>query len=330
MINRPSIRLASGLLAALVAASSPVHPESAQATRRGTIKGHVRLIGELPGNPVIRMRRDRMCAKITAGKQMVQGTVLAALNGDLANVFVRLEGSFPPSRAPAAPVTIEQRGCVYGPRVVGLQAGQPLDPEHATISSHSIRGSSTLKDNSFNVARPIKGMVNRFNLKDDGTVVQLACDVHAWMTAYRRRRQPSLFRHLQPGRSVTIANVPPGTCSIKAWHEQYGWTTQSVRVAAGQASSVESSSPAIPGPPRRSRAASAATSITPPVRLKIGRRVHAIGRRPPHPSWRRRGPGGQGAACRAHRTAWPSTWSGTELRALFRQTFPASRTRWSR
>ena len=162
MINRHSIRLASSLLAALVAASSPVHAESAQAAGRGTIKGHVRLIGELPGNPVIRMRRDPMCAKITAGKQMVQETVLAALNGDLANVFVRLEGSFPPSPAPAAPVTIDQRGCVYGPRVVGLQAGQPLEIRNSDDLLHNIHSSSTLKDNSFNVAQPIKGMVNRF------------------------------------------------------------------------------------------------------------------------------------------------------------------------
>jgi hypothetical protein len=33
----------------------------------GTIKGHVHLTGKLPGNPIIRMGMDPMCAKINAG-----------------------------------------------------------------------------------------------------------------------------------------------------------------------------------------------------------------------------------------------------------------------
>ena len=62
---------------------------------RGTIKGHVRLSGEEPGNPVIRMGKDPMCAAINRGKQVIQETVLASLDGSLANVFVRLQGTFP-------------------------------------------------------------------------------------------------------------------------------------------------------------------------------------------------------------------------------------------
>ena len=239
MVNHNSVQVASCLLAALVAASSPVHAEGGQASGRGTIKGHVRLVGELPGNPVIRMRRDPMCAKITAGKRVVQETVLAALNGDLANVFVKLEGTFPPSPVPSTPVTIDQRWCVYGPRVVGVQVGQPLEIRNSDDLLHNIHSSSPLKDNSFNVAQPIKGMMNQFRLKDDGAVVRLACDIHTWMTAYVGVVSHPYFAVSNQLGTVTIANVPPGTYSIKAWHEQYGWTTQSVRVGAGQASNVE-------------------------------------------------------------------------------------------
>jgi len=80
--------------------------EAAQPGARGTIRGHVRLQGELPGNPVIRMTRDPMCARINAGKRVVQETVLAALDGSMANVFVHLTGSFPETPVPTAPVTI--------------------------------------------------------------------------------------------------------------------------------------------------------------------------------------------------------------------------------
>src|SRR4051794_8019837 len=84
----------------------------------GTIKGHVRLSGELPGNPVIRLGRDPMCARVNRGKQVVQETVMAALDGSLANVFLRLQGNFPNTPVPATPVVIDQRDCLYRPRVV--------------------------------------------------------------------------------------------------------------------------------------------------------------------------------------------------------------------
>src|SRR6187455_2528810 len=89
---------------------------AAQSSGRGTIAGHVRLVGELPGNPVIRMTRDPMCAKINAGKRIIQETVAATLDGSLANVWVQLDGSFPDTPVPAEPVIVDQRGCVYVPR----------------------------------------------------------------------------------------------------------------------------------------------------------------------------------------------------------------------
>jgi hypothetical protein len=100
---------------------------AAQRKDRGTITGHVRLLGKLPGNPVIRMRRHPLCAKLTAGKQVVQETVVAALDGSLANVFVKLDCTFPDSPVPSQPVTIDQRGCTYTPRVAGLRLGQTLE-----------------------------------------------------------------------------------------------------------------------------------------------------------------------------------------------------------
>jgi hypothetical protein len=105
--------LAATLLALAVAIpNQPTIAAGAQAANRGTIKGHVRLNGKLPGNPVIRMGMDPMCSKINAGKRVVQETVLAAADGSLANVFVKLEGSFPQTPVPTEPVKRSQ-GCAF-------------------------------------------------------------------------------------------------------------------------------------------------------------------------------------------------------------------------
>src|SRR5256885_13412850 len=92
----------------------------------GTIKGHVRLSGKLPGNPIIRMGMDPMCSKMNAGKRVIQEYVVASLDGSLGNVFVRVKGNVPQTPVPTQPVVLDQKGCVYVPRVVGVRVGQTL------------------------------------------------------------------------------------------------------------------------------------------------------------------------------------------------------------
>src|SRR5262245_60292818 len=75
----------------------------------GTIRGRVHLTGELPGNPVIRMGMDPMCSRINEGRKVVQELVAADINGNLANVFVSLSGTFPPAPVPSHPVKITQQ-----------------------------------------------------------------------------------------------------------------------------------------------------------------------------------------------------------------------------
>ena len=80
-----------------------------------------------------------MCRRINAAKQVVQEAVVANLNGDLANVFVKLVGTFPGTAAPQAPITIDQRACIYTQRVVGLQAGQTLQIRNSDSLLHGTR-----------------------------------------------------------------------------------------------------------------------------------------------------------------------------------------------
>jgi len=211
---------------------------AAQATGRGTIKGHIRLTGKLPGYPIIRMGMDPMCARMNTGKRTVQEIVVASLDGSLANVFVTVQGSFPPAAAPAEAVTLDQRGCIYAPRVVGVRAGQILQVRNSDDLLHNVHGLSA-RGNGFNVSEPKAGMVQPFHLKDEEVMLRVKCDIHSWMTAY-----VGVVNH--PYYAVTggtglfeIANVPAGTLKIQAWQERYGQLTQTVRVTAGTATTVD-------------------------------------------------------------------------------------------
>jgi plastocyanin len=229
--------LAVILTVAVAMRNQPTSAAGAQAANRGTIKGHVRLNGKLPGNPVIRMGMDPMCSKINAGKRVIQETVLAALDGSLANVFVKLEGSFPQTPAPTEPVKLDQQGCVYLPRVVGARVGQTLQVHNSDELMHNVHSLSA-KSNTFNVSEPKAGMMQQFKMKDE-EMLQIKCDVHSWMTAYVGIVSHPYFAVSNTAGTFEIANVPAGTHKIQAWHERYGPVTQTVQVKAGATTTVD-------------------------------------------------------------------------------------------
>ena len=212
--------------------------EAAQPAKTGTIRGHVRLTGKLPGNPVIRMGMDPMCAKLNAGRQPVQESVVAAADGSLANVFVSLQGSFPASPVPAQPVTIDQRACLYVPRVAGARVGQMLQVRNSDELHHNVHSFSS-HGNSFNVSQPKAGMVQQFRLTGEEVMLRITCDVHRWMVTYLGVVSHPYFATSGVAGTYQIANVPAGTHTIQSWHERYGVRTQKVTVRPGAATTID-------------------------------------------------------------------------------------------
>jgi len=221
--------------AALVAAGAAFGAAAAQATT-GTIKGRITLSGKPPGNRVIRMGMDPMCTRINAGKRVVDEVVVASADGSLANAFVKLEGSFPRAPVPAEPVTIDQRGCIYVPRVVGARVGQVLRVRNDENLLHNVHSISTAA-NGFNVGQPMAGMQYEFRLKDE-EILKLKCDVHRWMAAYVGVVSHPYFAISGGDGSFTINGVPAGRHAISAWHERFGTLKQTADVKPGATTTV--------------------------------------------------------------------------------------------
>lgn len=208
--------------------------------RTGTITGHITLTGNAPGNPVVRMGADPVCAALAraTGKQPVQPIVLTDGKGGLANAFVSLQGTFP--AAPAAPadaVTIVQRTCQYEPRVVGVRVGQALKIVNQDTTLHNLHSQST--KNPFNVTQPKSGMVFTYSPKTADVMLRLTCDVHNWMHGYIAVVTHPFFAVSRADGSFTIANVPPGKYTVKTWHERFGEKTATVTVTAGGSATLD-------------------------------------------------------------------------------------------
>jgi hypothetical protein len=229
------------MVVALVVIAVGAHVPGVTAAQGGTIKGRVKLTGPAPANPTIRMGADPLCARLVreSGKRPTQELVVVDATGGLANVFVDLQGAFPAvTPPPKNPVVITQRGCVYSPRVVGLRVGQALRIVNADTLLHNLHGIST-KDNGFNTTQPASGMVNNFAMKTTETMLHLTCDVHSWMHGYVGVESHPYFAVSGMDGSFTIAGVPPGRRTIRAWHERYGWITRTVDVKPGGAATID-------------------------------------------------------------------------------------------
>jgi len=232
------LRIAVSCVVAAIAAAGWSAVGRAQTPGRGSIKGHIKLTGKLPGNRIIRMGMDPKCAEANRGTRVIQETVAAAIDGSLANVFVHLQGTFPQTPVPTEPVVLDQRGCVYRPRVIGVRVGQALQVKNSDDWLHNVHSLSA-RGNEFNVSEPKAGIVQSFKMKNEEVMLHIKCDVHSWMTTWVGVVTNPYFAVTNDGGNFEIANVPAGSYTILTWHEQYGPLTQTVRVRAGAATTVD-------------------------------------------------------------------------------------------
>ena len=211
--------------------AAPAAPAVDPATA-ATVAGKITLDGALPANQPIRMNADPACVAANKGQTPTQETFVGE-GGSLGNVFVYvsdIKGSFP---APTTAIVLDQKGCRYVPHVFGVQVGQPIEILNSDPTLHNIH--ATPKANTeFNTAQPIQGMktTHTFTAVEPDVVIPFKCDVHGWMNASVGVLEHPFFAVTKPDGSFSIANLPPGSYTLTAWHERLGKQEQKFTVAA--------------------------------------------------------------------------------------------------
>ncbi len=196
-----------------------------------TISGVVTFMGTPPANPPIDMSEEPDCqAKYTDGP--VDPRVVVT-DGKLGNVFVYVKGGLPEGAAFPAPTgaaVIDQNGCLYTPRVVGVMVGQDIEILNSDPLMHNIKAVPT-ENRGFNISQPNAGMTSTRSFRTPEIMVPLECNVHGWMHAYLGVLEHPYFAVTGADGTFTIEGLPAGTYEIEAWHEIYGTQTGSVTIA---------------------------------------------------------------------------------------------------
>jgi hypothetical protein len=192
------------------------------------------LSGSAPAALKIQTSADPYCAKVHQADPLLSQTVQVGTDGALIDslVFVK-DGVSGTYAAPKTPVTLDQRGCVYIPHVIGMMAGQPLEILNSDPTLHNIHPLPVVNA-GFNIGMPVQGMKQTRVFQKPEPVFHVKCDVHPWMSAYVATFAHPFFGVSNKQGTVELNNLPAGTFQIQAWHEKYGVQVQSVSLSAGE------------------------------------------------------------------------------------------------
>jgi hypothetical protein len=196
----------------------------------GQVVGTVSFEGAAPAPRSIDMRAEQACAEKHDG-QPVDRPVVVDDDGRLKNVYVYVREGLPSGTWPAADreVELDQDGCLYIPRVLGLQTGQTLVIRNSDGLLHNVNARPT-NQRGFNISQPTNMTTNR-SFAQPEVMIPVRCDVHGWMAAYIGVQNHPYFAVTPENGEYRIDNLPPGEYVIEAWHEEYGTQTQTVTVA---------------------------------------------------------------------------------------------------
>jgi plastocyanin len=180
----------------------------------GSVTGTIRYKGSRPSPKVIDMSEEPACVEAHHGKAYDESLVVSK-NGALA--------------IPPTPVTIDQSGCWFRPRVLGIQTGQTLQVINSDPVTHNIHPMAEINrewNHSQGAGDP--PIARRF-IKPE-IMIRVKCNIHSWMHAFIGVLDHPYFAVSKDDGSFEIKNLPPGTYTIAVWQEKLGTQEQQLTV----------------------------------------------------------------------------------------------------
>jgi plastocyanin len=199
----------------------------------GAVKGTIRFTGKKAARTPIDMSSDPACVESHKGKAFDE-TVVVNPNGTLSGVFIYIKTGLEGKRfeIPSSSVTIDQRGCWFHPRVLGIQTGQKLEVTNSDPVTHNIHPLAQInREWNHSQGQGDEPIGRKFTKAE--IMIRVKCNIHSWMHAYIGVVDHPYFAVTGPDGLFEIKNVPPGDYLVEAWHETLGAKEQKMTITPG-------------------------------------------------------------------------------------------------
>ena len=203
-----------------------------------TLTGVVKFMGTAPRATPIKMAADPSCAKQHPTPVLSQEIVTDA-KGGLQNVIVFVangltQQTFEP---PSQPVVLDQKGCMYQPHVLAMQANQRIEVVNDDPTSHNIHPIPA-NNREWNKSE-LPGTKAEETFPREEIAIPVKCNIHPWMRGYVAVFKHPYFAVTGKDGSFNLSGLPPGTYTIEAWHETLGTSTQTVTLGPNETKALD-------------------------------------------------------------------------------------------
>ncbi len=212
--------------------------EPVSSTELGALHGEILFRGEAPARFLLGASENKDCQHHPDVDQ--RSNVILVQDGRLENAYVYVksgpfdEGGLEIPPPPVEPVVLDQKGCMYLPRVVTLRAGQTLRVQNSDPTNHNVNLKAPRNDviDNRNMGAGQPPLAYVFEKREHE--IAFKCDIHPWMGAVAFVEEHPWFAVSDARGAFRIGDVPPGEYVVEAIHEELGKVRGSVKVAAGR------------------------------------------------------------------------------------------------
>jgi hypothetical protein len=216
----------------LVCCGALILGRDVNAAGEGSITGTVKLDGTAPHMRGIDMSKDPYCVKANAGTPVHLQTYEVGAGGGLENVVLYLDGWTGAAQTETSVPVFDQKNCMYTPHVLALDTNQTFKVVTSDQTAHNIHPLPNPMINvGWNQSQP-PGAPPVEKAWKNTEVIPVQCNIHPWMHGFFIVVKGP-YAVTDDSGHYTIKDVPPGSYTVKAWHEPDETQTQKVTVAAG-------------------------------------------------------------------------------------------------
>jgi plastocyanin len=186
----------------------------------GTIRGQVLIAGAAPAPKKVDVTIDQYLC----GNEKDANDLIVSPKREIANAVVWIENpppgaAWPAGAAESRKVALDQKGCVFEPRVVIVPVGGTVEFLNSDRLLHNIHATPKLNA-SFNRTQPKDRTIPITFSKAE--IVHIECDLHSWMTAWVAVAAHPYYAITAADGKFAFENLPAGTYRLKVWQERLG------------------------------------------------------------------------------------------------------------
>jgi plastocyanin len=203
-------------------------------TTLGTVVGTVHFEGKAPVPVLIDKSMDPACTfggGDTYSERPAKGDTYSEQyvvhDGKLANVYVYVKSGPQPAMligtAGAAPVVLNQEGCVYTPHVIAVVMGGSVEFRNEDSTMHNVHAMPAVAGNeAVDISQGPHGTPQVKRFKQAELMIPVRCNNHPWMNAFINVSATPWFGVTGPDGQFEMRGLPAGEYTLAAVHEKLG------------------------------------------------------------------------------------------------------------